>query len=100
MKGVAKNFREIFSELVPGGKGELVMQRRAPIPAAANPDEEDEDAQDQHNASEKYSGVKVKVSLYYSYGYLLEPPLACGCVHGESLQHKQRRSPVRDHLAR
>ncbi len=66
MKGVAKNFREIFSELVPGGKGELVMQRRAPIPAAANPDEEDEEAQDEHNASEKYSGVKVKVSSYYS----------------------------------
>lgn len=27
-KGVAKNFREVFAELVPGGKGELVMQRR------------------------------------------------------------------------
>lgn len=25
-KGVAKNFREVFAELVPGGRGELVMQ--------------------------------------------------------------------------
>ena len=46
VQGVAKNFREIFSELVPGGKGELVMQRRAPVPAAANPDEEEEEAQE------------------------------------------------------
>ena len=61
MQGVAKNFREIFSELVPGGKGELVMQRRAPVQAAAGPDEEEEDAQEQQNASERYSGVKVKV---------------------------------------
>lgn len=61
MQGVAKNFREIFCELVPGGKGELVMQRRAPVPAAADPEDEDEDAQDQQNASERYSGVKVKV---------------------------------------
>lgn len=30
-KGVAKNFREVFSELVPGGKGELVMQRRRTV---------------------------------------------------------------------
>lgn len=30
-KGVAKNFREVFAELVPGGKGELVMQRRRQV---------------------------------------------------------------------
>ena len=61
VQGVAKNFREIFSELVPGGKGELVMQRRAPVPVAADPEEDEEEAQKQQNASEKYSGVKVKV---------------------------------------
>lgn len=40
-KGVAKHFREIFSELAPGGRGELVMQKRLPTDAedAANPDE-------------------------------------------------------------
>jgi hypothetical protein len=27
-KGVAKHFRDVFAELVPGGKGELVMQKR------------------------------------------------------------------------
>lgn len=27
-QGVAKNFREVFAALVPGGRGELVMQRR------------------------------------------------------------------------
>ena len=62
-QGVAKNFREIFSELVPGGKGELVMQRRAPVPTADAADEEDEEAAEQQNASEKYSGVKVKVCV-------------------------------------
>jgi structural maintenance of chromosome 3 (chondroitin sulfate proteoglycan 6) len=32
-KGVAKNFREVFAELVPGGRGELVMQVRRRAPA-------------------------------------------------------------------
>jgi len=32
-KGVAKNFREVFAALVPGGKGELVMQRRHQVGA-------------------------------------------------------------------
>ena len=27
-KGVAKNFREVFAALVPGGSGQLVMQKR------------------------------------------------------------------------
>lgn len=30
-KGVAKEFREVFAELVPGGKGELVMQTRRTV---------------------------------------------------------------------
>ena len=60
MQGVALNFRQIFSELVPGGKGELVMQRRAPMPLAQDAEDGEEEAE-QQNASEKYSGVKVKV---------------------------------------
>lgn len=30
-RGVAKNFKDIFAELVPGGNGELVMIRRAAV---------------------------------------------------------------------
>ena len=30
-RGVSKNFRTIFAELVPGGKGELVMQTRRTV---------------------------------------------------------------------
>lgn len=40
-KQVAKNFREIFSELAPGGRGELVMQKR--LPGDAVEDVEDDD---------------------------------------------------------
>ncbi len=59
---MAKNFREIFAELVPGGRGELVMQKRLRVEAAAEAAEDDEDgAKGGHNVSEKYSGVKVKV---------------------------------------
>ncbi|CAL8464327.1 g3862 [Coccomyxa elongata] len=61
-KGVAKHFREIFAELVPGGKGELVMQKRLHQEVAAEK-EEDEDGPEGGHVSEKYSGVKVKVSF-------------------------------------
>ena len=43
-KGVAKHFRDVFAELVPGGRGELVMQKRLPgggvVAAAADDDDE------------------------------------------------------------
>jgi len=58
-KQVAKNFREIFSELAPGGRGELVMQKR--LPGDAVEDVEDDDGVTETH--EKYSGVKVKVSF-------------------------------------
>ncbi|KAK9828108.1 hypothetical protein WJX81_005196 [Elliptochloris bilobata] len=73
-KGVAKYFREIFAELAPGGKGELVMQKRLPGAAAAaavtaaaggageEDNEGDEDAEG-GGIAEKYAGVKVKVSF-------------------------------------
>ena len=60
-QGVAKNFREIFAELVPGGRGELVMQKRLRQEAAAEANEDEDGADGGHNVSEKYSGVKVKV---------------------------------------
>lgn len=69
-QGVAKNFREIFAELAPGGKAELVMQKRlpgaAPAEAAADGagaddgDDDDEEAEG-GGIAEKYAGVKVKV---------------------------------------
>ena len=55
-QGVASNFRTIFTALAPGGKGELVMQKRlrsAPDGYAADVDGE--------AVLEKYSGVAVKV---------------------------------------
>ena len=71
---MAKNFREVFRDLAPGGRGELVMQKALRRPEeeadgtrpdgagaageAADGDEEEEDAP---GATEKYSGVKVKV---------------------------------------
>jgi structural maintenance of chromosome 3 (chondroitin sulfate proteoglycan 6) len=71
-KGVALHFREVFAELVPGGRGELVMQKA--VPAAKTPAEGAEN-QDPESAgpstrkkdasmhAEKYSGVKVRVSF-------------------------------------
>ncbi|KAG2428819.1 hypothetical protein HXX76_011519 [Chlamydomonas incerta] len=59
-KGVAKNFREVFADLVPGGAGELVMIRAAGRAAAAE-GEDDEGGGMGPSGSEKYSGVKVKV---------------------------------------
>eukprot|EP00850_Spirogloea_muscicola_P014975 SM000111S18798 [mRNA] locus=s111:204108:212996:+ [translate_table: standard] len=64
-KGVAKNFREAFAELVQGGHGSLVMMKKR------HADEgEDEDADEDGNRDgdgggrvEKYVGVKVKVSF-------------------------------------
>lgn len=74
-KGVAKQFREIFAELVHGGRGELVMQKRLPGAGAGGDEGENDDPEgggaaaaagggsSKHSALEKYSGVKVKVSF-------------------------------------
>lgn len=65
LQQVAKNFREIFAELAPGGRGELVMQKRLRTDPQAEPDPEGEDEQagpsDRPDAMERYAGVKVKV---------------------------------------
>ncbi|GAX82234.1 hypothetical protein CEUSTIGMA_g9662.t1 [Chlamydomonas eustigma] len=73
-KGVAKHFRDVFAELVPGGRGELVMQKRLPGHqqaaasfAALAEDEGEEEGVGGGNgpggALEKYSGVKVRISF-------------------------------------
>ncbi|XP_019197795.1 PREDICTED: structural maintenance of chromosomes protein 3 [Ipomoea nil] len=62
-KGVAKHFREVFSELVQGGHGFLVMMKKK------DGEEDDDDDDDVPRAAEvegrveKYIGVKVKVSF-------------------------------------
>lgn len=62
---MAKNFREIFAELAPGGRGELVMQKRLRPNPQAEPDSDAEDEEagpsDRQDAMDRYAGVKVKV---------------------------------------
>ncbi|XP_052205645.1 structural maintenance of chromosomes protein 3 isoform X2 [Diospyros lotus] len=63
-KGVAKHFREVFSELVQGGHGFLVMMKKKD--GDHGDDDQDEDvprAADMEGRVEKYIGVKVKVSF-------------------------------------
>ena len=64
LQGVAKNFREIFAELAPGGRGELVMQKAPPRPQAPAGESEEageEGTEEAHRAYDRYSGVRVKV---------------------------------------
>ena len=61
---MAKNFKEIFEALAPGGTGQLVMLKRG-LPDA-EPDAEDgaeEGERPPPPASERYKGVRVKVSV-------------------------------------
>ena len=58
-QGVAKNFREIFAELAPGGRGELVMVRSHPVER-----QEGENAEEHAAPQERYSGVRVKVQPF------------------------------------
>ncbi|XP_058743170.1 structural maintenance of chromosomes protein 3 [Vicia villosa] len=63
-KGVARHFREVFSELVQGGRGYLVMMKKKD--GDLDDDEQDEDGPREANPEgrvEKYIGVKVKVSF-------------------------------------
>ncbi|KAI4304787.1 hypothetical protein MLD38_040257 [Melastoma candidum] len=63
LKGVARHFREVFSELVQGGHGYLVMMKEKD----GEPDDDDGDdgprQADVEGRVEKYIGVKVKVSF-------------------------------------
>ncbi|XP_062171710.1 structural maintenance of chromosomes protein 3 [Alnus glutinosa] len=63
-KGVARHFREVFSELVQGGHGHLVMMKKKD--GDNGDDDLDEDGPqeaDLEGRVEKYIGVKVKVSF-------------------------------------
>ncbi|KAM1807380.1 hypothetical protein ACFX11_030402 [Malus domestica] len=63
-KGVARHFREVFSELVQGGHGHLVMMKKKD--GQHGDDDQDEDGPreaDLEGRVEKYIGVKVKVSF-------------------------------------
>ncbi|WVZ20171.1 hypothetical protein V8G54_007493 [Vigna mungo] len=63
-KGVARHFREVFSELVQGGHGHLVMMKKKD---GDHDDDEDEDGPREANPEgrvEKYIGVKVKASAF------------------------------------
>ncbi|XP_045830635.1 structural maintenance of chromosomes protein 3-like [Trifolium pratense] len=63
-KGVARHFREVFSELVQGGHGHLVMMKKKD--GDHDDDDQDEDGPREANPEgrvEKYIGVKVKVSF-------------------------------------
>ncbi|KAG2607917.1 hypothetical protein PVAP13_4NG306100 [Panicum virgatum] len=63
-KGVARHFREVFSELVQGGHGYLVLMKKKD--GHAVDDDNDEDGPrgpDPEGRIEKYIGVKVKVSF-------------------------------------
>uniref|UniRef100_A0A0E0CF24 SMC hinge domain-containing protein n=1 Tax=Oryza meridionalis TaxID=40149 RepID=A0A0E0CF24_9ORYZ len=65
-KGVARHFREVFSELVQGGHGHLVMMKKKDGDAANEDIDNDEDGPrepDPEDRMEKYIGVKVKVSF-------------------------------------
>ncbi|CAK9192066.1 unnamed protein product [Sphagnum troendelagicum] len=63
-KGVAKFFKEAFSELVPGGHGSLVMMTKRRV-SYKDEDADEDRAPDGDNEGrrEKYVGVKVKVSF-------------------------------------
>ncbi|XP_066163484.1 structural maintenance of chromosomes protein 3 [Oryza sativa Japonica Group] len=65
-KGVARHFREVFSELVQGGHGHLVMMKKKDGDAGDEDIDNDEDGPrepDSEDRMEKYIGVKVKVSF-------------------------------------
>ncbi|KAI3723901.1 hypothetical protein L2E82_35663 [Cichorium intybus] len=63
-KGVAKHFREVFSELVQGGHGTLIMMKNKNGDPADNDYGEDGfPVADREGRVEKYIGVKVKVSF-------------------------------------
>lgn len=68
-KGVAKHFRDIFRELVPGnvakkeqgGSGDLVMVRSAAA-QGGDDDEDDEDGEGGAKSHDTYIGVKVRLA--------------------------------------
>jgi structural maintenance of chromosome 3 (chondroitin sulfate proteoglycan 6) len=66
-KMVGVNFRKVFAALVPGGKGDLIMQKASAEDAGLvdTPDNDRNDILDSstHTETSRYSGVKVRVSF-------------------------------------
>ncbi|KAJ8439363.1 hypothetical protein Cgig2_022500 [Carnegiea gigantea] len=63
-KGVARNFREVFSELVQGGHGFLVIKKKKDGDDGDDDQDEDEPrGADNEGRIEKYVGVGVKASI-------------------------------------
>lgn len=62
-KGVARHFREVFSELVQGGHGHLVMMKKKDGDHGDDDDDDGPRESDVEGRVEKYIGVKVKVSF-------------------------------------
>ncbi|KAH8555020.1 putative chromosome segregation protein SudA [Umbelopsis sp. PMI_123] len=54
---VSKNFAEVFEKLVPAGRGQLVMIRKA------QEDTNDMDTDNDHSSTGNYSGISIKVSF-------------------------------------
>ncbi|KAJ4352179.1 Structural maintenance of chromosomes protein 3 [Didymosphaeria variabile] len=63
-KQVSKYFSEVFVQLVPAGKGRLIIQRRSDREARRGEDDAEEDARRAKGASvENYTGVGIAVSF-------------------------------------
>ncbi|EPQ54966.1 structural maintenance of chromosome protein 3 [Gloeophyllum trabeum ATCC 11539] len=59
-KQVASNFEEVFEQLVPAGRGKLIIQRRID----RDEDGAEDDAEDtQQSSVDNYTGVSIKVSF-------------------------------------
>lgn len=72
-KGIAKHFSTVFSELVPNGKGSLVIQTRKNGDAEEKDDDnnsgdEDDEKNSKDSVTRQYSGVGIKVSFTGSKG--------------------------------
>lgn len=60
-RGVSKSFASVFSELVPAGRGRLIIQRKTDkATAQGDGDSEDEQAR---RSVESYTGVGISVSF-------------------------------------
>ncbi|CEP01172.1 unnamed protein product (mitochondrion) [Plasmodiophora brassicae] len=84
-KGIAKNFSQVFAELVPGGKATLVIQTRRDTDVVDSSGEEDSHEEEEEEAerrggpaageegggTDRYTGVGIKVSFTGAGGTVL-----------------------------
>ena len=60
-RGVSKAFASVFSELVPAGRGRLIIQRKTDRSTAQ--DDEDSEDEQARKSVENYTGVGISVSF-------------------------------------